>query len=102
MWIDVLNSMINPVVESFTCWQDIVIAVIGLLFGFFLIPQLRDVWKKGEILNIYTAALTTLGLFVLAVTFFTMKFWVTFIADLFSGTIWFLLFLLSFLNKRKV
>ena len=81
-------------------WQDIVIAVVGLLFGFILLPLLRDVWH-GKSINVYTAGLTTIGLFIMAVTFFTMRFWITFAAEVFSGTIWFLLFVLSVKHKKR-
>ena len=81
-------------------WQDVVIAVISILFGFILIPQLKDVWKGGS-LNVYTAGLTTIGLYILAATFVTMGFWISVIADIFSGTIWLLLFVLSVLHKKK-
>ncbi len=81
-------------------WQDIVIAVVGLLFGFILLPLLRDVWR-GDSTNIYTAGLTTIGLYVLAATFFTMRYWLSFTADLFSGTIWFLLFIFSISHKKR-
>ena len=81
-------------------WQDIVIAVVGLLFGFILLPLVRDVWR-GDSINIYTAGLTTIGLYVLAVTFFTLGYWISVIAEIFSGTIWLLLFVLSIIHKKK-
>ena len=81
-------------------WQDIVIAIVGLLFGFILLPLLRDVWR-GESINVYTAGLTTIGLYIMAATFFTMRFWITFIAEVFSGTIWLLLFVLSIKHKNR-
>ena len=96
MWQDVLISIFG---ESYK-WQDIAIAVVGLLFGFILLPLLRDVWR-GKYINIYTAGLTTLGLYVMAATFFTMNFWVSFIAEVFSGTIWLLLFVLSVKHKKR-
>lgn len=82
-------------------WQDYVIACVSVLFGFILIPQLIDVWKKGVVLNIFTAGLTTIGLYVLGITFFTLEMWISFGAEFFSGTVWLLLFALSFLNKKK-
>ncbi len=94
---DILTSIFG---ESYA-WQDIVIALVSILFGFILIPQLKDVWHGKSILNLYTASLTTIGLYVLAVTFFTMEFWISFTAEIFSGTIWLLLFVLSFKNYRK-
>ena len=81
-------------------WQDIVIAIVGFLFGFILLPLLRGVWR-GDSTNIYTAGLTTIGLYILAATFFTMHYWLSFTADLFSGTIWLLLFIFSILHKKR-
>jgi len=82
-------------------WQDYVIAVISLLFGVILLPQLFDTWKGKTTLNLYTASLTTVGLFILASTFFTLQFWTSFIADVLSGIIWFLLFAFSYRNIKK-
>ncbi|RLF35008.1 MAG: hypothetical protein DRM99_05470 [Thermoplasmata archaeon] len=82
-------------------WQDIVIAIISILFGFILLPQLKDVWHGKTTLNIYTASLTTIGLYILAITFFTMEYWVSFTAEIFSGTVWLLLFVLSIKNLKK-
>ena len=82
-------------------WQDYVIATVSLLFGFILLPQLIDTIRGKTILNLYTASLTTIGLFILAGTFFTMRYWSSFIADVFSGVIWLLLFLFSVRNMRK-
>ena len=93
---DILITLI-----SFDKWQDIVIATVSLMFGIILLPQLRDVWHGKTILNLYTASLTTIGLFILVITFFTMGFWISFIADFFSGIVWFLLFILSFRNIKK-
>ena len=81
-------------------WQDFLIALVGLSFGLMLFPQLRDV-IHGKSVNIYTARLTTVGLYILALTFFTLEMWVTVIAEMFAGTVWFLLFFFSIINKRK-
>ena len=82
-------------------WQDLVIAIVSLMFGVILLPQLRDVYHGRTTLNLYTAGLTTIGLFILTITFFTMQFWVSFIADFISGVIWFLLFVFSIRNIKK-
>ena len=96
MWQDILISIFGDGYQ----WQDIAIAIVGLLFGFILLPLLRDV-RRGESINIYTAGLTTAGLYIMAATFFTMSFWISFIAEVFSGTIWLLLFVFSYINIRK-
>lgn len=82
-------------------WQDIVIAVVSILFGFILIPQLKDVWSGKTILNGFTAALTTIGLFILAITFFTLNLYISVAAETFSGIIWLLLFIFSARNNQK-
>jgi hypothetical protein len=81
-------------------WQDTVIALVGLSFGFMLLPQVRDC-IRGKSVNVYTAGLTTVGLYILAITFFTLDMWITVIAEIFSGSVWLLLFLFSVINKRK-
>jgi len=82
-------------------WQDLVIAIVSILFGFILIPQFRDILKGKVYINLYTAGLTTIGLYILAATFLTLEFWISFIADIFSGTIWLLLFLYSIRNYKN-
>jgi hypothetical protein len=81
-------------------WQDIVIAVVSILFGFILIPQLKDVLSGKTIINGFTASLTTIGLFILALTFFTLNLYISVVAETFSGIIWLLLFILSVKNKK--
>ena len=81
--------------------HDIVIAVVSLLFGFILLPQLRDVYKKKIVLNLYTSSLTTIGLIVLTVNFFVMGFWISFIADFFNAVIWGLLQPIPFLKETQ-
>ena len=90
----------SPLLVCSMLWQDIVIAIVSLAFGFMLFPQLRDV-ISGKFLNVYTAGLTTAGLYILGITFFTLGMWITVVAEMFSGTVWFLLFFFSAINKRK-
>jgi len=82
-------------------WQDIVIAAISLLFGFILIPQLKDVWIGKTSLNEFTAVFTTIGLFILALTFFTLNLYISVVTEMFSGVIWLLLFIFSVRNNGK-
>ena len=81
-------------------WQDIVIAITSLLFGVILFPQLRDVWR-GQSLNLISASLTTVGLFVLVFTFATMGYWVSMIAEAVSGAIWLVIFILSWKHRKN-
>ena len=81
--------------------HDIIIAVVSFLFGFILIPQLRDVIKGKTSLNLFTAILTAVGLVVLTINFYMMGFWISFAADFFNSIIWALLFYFSYKNNRK-
>ena len=82
-------------------WQDYAIAIVSLLFGVILLPQLKDTWRGKATLNLYSASLTTIGLYILGITFFTLNMWVSVIAEFISGTVWLLLFIFSLANKRK-
>jgi len=82
-------------------WQDYVIAIVSVLFGFILLPQLKDCWRGKSTLNVYTACLTAIGLYVLGITFFTLGMWISFAAEFFSGTVWLLLFVFSVNNMKR-
>ena len=96
-----IGNVLSSLLGQGYAWQDIVIAVVSILFGFILIPQFKDLLSGKIYINLYTAGLTTIGLYILAATFLTMEFWISVIADIFSGTIWLLLFLFSVKNYRN-
>ena len=81
-------------------WQDIVISVVSILFGFMLFPQIADS-IKGKTVNIFSAGLTTIGLYILAGTFATLELWFSVVAELFVGTAWLVLFILSYTHRKK-
>ena len=83
-------------------WQDYVIAIVSLLFGVILLPQFKDTWTGKTILNLYTAGLTTIGLYILGFTFITLNMWISVTAEFISGSVWLLLFILSYKNKKKI
>lgn len=82
-------------------WQDIVIAFANLLFGYSLAFQ---VWKgfkdKKGYLALQTSFLTTIGLYALAFSFFTLNLLVSTIVATFNGTMWLILFIQGLLYKR--
>ena len=93
-------SIINQLFGYSPNIHDIIIAMVSLLFGIILLPQLKDVLKGNISLNLYTASLTTFGVGILTINFFIMGFWISFIADFFSTIVWFLLFFFSYKNKK--
>jgi len=82
-------------------WQDYVISIVGFLFGFMLIPQLIDIIRNHSILNLYSAGLTAVGLYVLGIVFFTLELWVSVAAEVFVGSVWLLVFIFSLINKNR-
>jgi hypothetical protein len=79
-------------------WQDIVISVICFLFGFMLFPQIKSS-LKGRHVNVWSAGLTSLGLYIIAIAFATLDLWLSVISDLFSGTVWLILWYLAFRGR---
>ena len=96
-----IGNVFSSLLGGSYVWQDVIIAVVSILFGFILIPQFKDLLSGKIYINLYTAGLTTIGLYILALTFLTMQFWISFISDIFSGTMWLLLFFFSVRNYRK-
>lgn len=75
-------------------WQDKVIMVIGFLFGFMLVPMIIDS-LHGQTVNVFSSFLTACGLYILAICFWTLKLRLSFIANMFSGTMWLILFVIG-------
>jgi hypothetical protein len=73
-------------------WQDIVIAIVNVLLSYALVPQ---VWhgfkeKKGGVV-LQTGVITTIGLYVMAVTFATLRLYSATVLTVVTGTLWLLL-----------
>lgn len=77
-------------------WQDKVIMVVNFLMGFMLIPMLVDS-LNGITVNPISSGLTMVGLYILAYCFWTLKLKLSFIALIFSATMWLSLFVLAVL-----
>ncbi|MBU1203473.1 MAG: hypothetical protein KKG60_00185 [Nanoarchaeota archaeon] len=55
-------------------WQDVVIAIANILFGYSLVYQVRKGFKeKKGFLSIQASLLTTIGLYAVAICFFTLN-----------------------------
>ena len=76
-------------------WQDNIIALVTMMFGVFLIPQLYDVVCGGVSLNLITTFGTAFGMLALTVTYITLKFRVSAFTTGFETIIWFLLGIFS-------
>jgi hypothetical protein len=68
--------------------------IVGFLFGFLLIPMIIDS-LNGSHVNILSSFLTMIGLYVMAICFYTLKLKLSFVANTFSATMWLVLFILG-------
>ncbi len=91
----ILRNYINTdLFKQLMVWQDIVIAVCTVLFGYALIPQVvMGFRKKKGLINLQTAAITTAGLYSIAICFLTLKMYFSSAANFISGTFWLILLL---------
>jgi hypothetical protein len=75
-------------------WQDIVIAIANVLFGYSLAYQVwRGFKDKKGYLTLQASVLTAVGLYALAISFFTLGLFVSTIVSTFNGTMWLILFI---------
>ena len=81
-------------------WQDYVISVVGLSFGFLLIPQIVSS-MKGKHVNPWSSGLTAVGLLILAYCFKSLGLHLAAIANCITAAAWTTLFLLSSLEKSE-
>jgi hypothetical protein len=70
-------------------WQDILITLCSLLFGYSLIPQIYYGFKhkKGN-LTLQTSLLTTLGMLVLAFVYFTLNLMISSLISIVMAGLW--------------
>jgi len=80
-------------------WQDFVITATNLLFGFMLIPQLKDVITQKHYLNIWSCGFTFIGLCIVNITMATLGLWLS--ALPICTIMWGLLLIYSWNNKHK-
>ena len=73
-------------------WQDIVIAIANLLFTYSLFHQVIYGFKKKKgLLTLTTSGLTSLGLYALALSFFTLNLYFSSIIAVINATLWLIL-----------
>ena len=81
-------------------WQDIIITISNILFSYALIPQVYKGFKmKKGFLTFQTAFLTTIGLYVSALAFFTLNLFFSATIMTINGTLWAILLLQNLVYK---
>jgi hypothetical protein len=81
-------------------WQDYAITLIIYMFVIVTIPQVIDVLKKKNCLNLITAGPTAIGNYLLAFVFSTLNLWISVTSSLFIATLWLIIFIGSWKNKK--
>lgn len=82
-------------------WQDVVIAIANVLFGYSLVYQVYIGFRKKKgFLALQTSGLTTLGLYALSFSFFTLNLYISTLATAFNGTMWLFLFIQGIIYKK--
>ena len=73
-------------------WQDLVIPFVNVLFIIALIPQVYYGFKvKKRLMTLQTSLITFSGLYILALTFLTLKLYFSTIGTLASAMLWYVL-----------
>ena len=81
-------------------WQDIVITLANLVLGYALVPQVYQGFKnKKGYLNLQTATLSSLGLYVMTFAFFTLKLYLSASVTLVIAILWTILFFQKLIYK---
>jgi len=74
-------------------WQDIVIAIANLMFTFSLFSQVYHGFKKKKgFIILRTSGLTSIGLYAIAIAFFTLSLYFSTIIASINATLWVTLF----------
>jgi hypothetical protein len=82
-------------------WQDIVIAVVDILFSVFLIPQVYYVSTGKMQMSKLTAGTTAAGLLVMAVAFATMDLTYAAATTCLTAAMWAIMFFGNSVERRR-
>jgi hypothetical protein len=83
-------------------WQDIVVALANILFGYSLIFQVSKGFKERKgFIAFQTAFFTTLGLYAVTIVYFSLNLLLSSIISFFNGSMW-LILLVQRLAYKKV
>jgi hypothetical protein len=82
-------------------WQDIVVAIANILFGYSLVYQVYFGFKKRKgLLSKQTSILTTIALYALSVAYFSLNLYLSAVIGIFNGTMWLLLFIQGIIYEK--
>ncbi len=75
-------------------WQDIVITICIIALSYALIPQIYQGFKqKKGLINLQTSLITSIGVYVLASIYLTLKLYFSTIMSFITAILWTILFI---------
>ena len=81
-------------------WQDITIAIVNIFLSYALIPQIIHNFKnKKNGIKLQTSIITTLGLYVLTFTLFTLGLILSASITAIAGTLWLIILIQKIIYK---
>ena len=70
-------------------WQDIVITISVILFGYALVPQIIQGFKKRkQDIHLQTSVITALGMYAISIAYLTLNLMFSTITTATTGTLW--------------
>ena len=82
-------------------WQDIVIAICAIAFSYALIPQiLKGFRSKKSLISTQTTIITTIGMFMLALTYLTPNLIFSAIITFIATALWTILLIQNKIYKN--
>jgi len=70
-------------------WQDITITIIMIAFSYALIPQIiKGFKKKKSLIALQTSLITSIGMFILMITYYTLNLTFSTIMAFITGSLW--------------
>jgi hypothetical protein len=81
-------------------WQDICILILNGVFGLMLLPQIKELYKKGTSLNLVSCVMTLSALIILGITYTTLGLVLAVCGNLIDVGAWAVLLVLSVRNRR--
>jgi len=82
-------------------WQDLVLTIANIIFGYALIPQIYKGFKdKKGYINFQTALLSTIGLYAVTIVYFSLELKFSTIIGGFNATMWLLLLIQTIIYKN--
>jgi len=82
-------------------WQDLVIAIVSILFAYALIPQvIKGFREKKKHIAVQTGLINAAGMYAVAVAYASLGLIFSTIFGIITATLWLVLFIQSIIYKK--